>query len=43
MGLGHFSQPIVGSLESAPQAERVDPLLGSSLGGSSLLGDLLVG
>ena len=42
MGLGCFSQPIVGSLGSAPQAGRVDPLLGSSLGGSSWMGGSLV-
>ncbi|EYE96880.1 uncharacterized protein EURHEDRAFT_410677 [Aspergillus ruber CBS 135680] len=35
MGLGCFSQPIVSSPGSAPQAECVDPLLGSSPGGSS--------
>src|SRR5699024_11948071 len=34
MGLGCFSQPIVGSLGSVPQAGRADPLPGSSLGGS---------
>ena len=34
MDLDGFSQPIAGSLGSAPQAGCVDPLLRSSQGGS---------
>ena len=42
MGLDCFSRPTVGSLESAPRAGRVGPLLRSSLGGYSWLGGSLV-
>ena len=42
MGLGCFSLPTVGSLGFVPQVGCVDPLLRSSLEGSSWQGDSLV-